>query len=517
MDAAFPLIVVLLLAVALILLVVLLVRQRSVASLPPELEARLSTLDRQQQAMARQTGDEARAGRDELRAHGLAQTDVLDRRLAGFDTRFGEFGTALGGHFSVMRTETLDGRQKLEEAVRLSSESFAKTQTERLGETNLSMQQLADRLTGAHRELRDSQAQGLKDAISAIQTLMEQNNSRHEALKAAVAESLDKVRAENAQKLDEMRQTVDEKLQGTLEKRLGESFQMVSERLEQVHRGLGEMQTLATGVGDLKRIMGNVKSRGGWGEAQLGMLLGDMLTPEQFAANVRIRPDSGEIVEFAVKLPGRGDADAPLWLPIDSKLPNEDYDRLLAAQEAGAPDEIERAALALDRAIRVQAKIISDKYVHPPWSTDFAIMYLPTEGLFAEVLRRPGLASEIQNKFRIMIQGPTTLAALLTSLQMGFRTLAIEKRSSEVWQILAAAKAEFEKYGTVWEKLGKQLETAKRTVDEAGKRTRAVNRKLRDVDTLSIQSSSPLLEAIGPDDAEDEGDGGDIDEARAAE
>ena len=523
MDVVFPVMALLLLAAIAGLLIVLLLRQRAPVALPPELSVQMATLERQLQAIARQTSEEARAGRDELRSHASAQTEVLDRRLTGFDVRFAEFGTTLGGEFSTMRGETLDSRQKLEDAVRQSSESFAKTQTERLGETNLSMQQLAERLTGAHKDLRDTQAAGLAEAIAAIRTLMEQNNNRHEALKAAVGESLDKVRSENAQKLDEMRQTVDEKLQGTLEKRLGESFQLVSDRLEQVHRGLGEMQTLATGVGDLKRIMGNVKSRGGWGEAQLGMLLADMLTPEQFAANVRVRPDSGEIVEFAVKLPGRGDTDAPLWLPIDSKLPNEDYDRLLSAQDAGTPEDIERSAQALDRAIRVQAKIVSDKYVHPPFSTDFAILYLPTEGLFAEVLRRPGLASEIQNKYRIMIQGPTTLAALLTSLQMGFRTLAIEKRSSEVWQILAAAKAEFEKYGTVWEKLGKQLETAKRTVDEAGKRTRAVNRKLRDVDTLSIQSSSPLLEVIGPDESDDTdgedsvGEETDSAEAKAAE
>jgi DNA recombination protein RmuC len=227
-------------------------------------------------------------------------------------------------------------------------------------------------------------------------------------------------------------------------------------------------------------VLSNVKSGGGWGEVQLGILLEDMLTREQFETNVRVRPDSGETVEFAVRLPGRGE-DGQIWLPIDAKFPHEDYDRLLAAQEAGVPEDIDRAGAALERAIRLQSKTICEKYVHPPYTTDFAILYLPTEGLFAEVIRRPGLVSELQAKHRIMIQGPTTLAALLTSLQMGFRTLAIEKRSSEVWTVLGAAKAEFGKYGQVWDKLGKQLDTARRTVEEAGKRTRAVSRKLRDV------------------------------------
>jgi DNA recombination protein RmuC len=280
-----------------------------------------------------------------------------------------------------------------------------------------------------------------------------------------------------------MRATVDEKLQGTLEARLGESFKMVSDRLEQVHKGLGEMQSLATGVGDLKRVLTNVKSRGGWGELQLGALLSDMLTPEQFDTNVRIRPDSPEIVEFAVRLPGKTD-ELPLFLPIDAKFPQEDYDRLLLAQDAGLPEEVEKAATALQRAVTAQAKVICEKYVHPPYSTDFAIMYLPTEGLFAEMIRRPGLCSELQNRYRVMLTGPTTLAALLSSLQMGFRTLTIEKRSSEVWQVLGAAKTEFGKYGQLWDKVGKQLATAQNTVSEAATRTRAIERTLRKVEAI---------------------------------
>lgn len=379
-------------------------------------------------------------------------------------------------------------------------------------EARLGREELRGQLSDIRKEAADGrqeQQTGLEKVTDKIGKLIEKNDKRQEALRQTVSDSLEKLRAENSQKLEKMRETVDEKLQGTLEKRLGESFKLVSDRLEQVHQGLGEMQNLATGVGDLKRVLGNVKSRGGWGEVQLGMLLEDMLTREQFDTNVKIRPSSGEMVEFAIRLPGRSGDDEPLWLPIDAKFPHEDYDRLLVAQDAGVSEDVEKAAVALERAIRLQAKTISEKYVHPPHSTDFAIMYLPTEGLFAEVIRRPGLAMELQSKHRVMVQGPTTLAALLTSLQMGFRTLAIEKRSSEVWQVLGAAKAEFEKYGQVWEKLGKQLDTAKRTVDEAGRRTRVVTRKLRDVETLESPQTSGLLELVsededGPGDGEDD-------------
>lgn len=463
---------------------------------PPELEARLEQLDKALR-------DDARAGRDELRALLSGQTEALERRIASFETRLDGFSRAQSEQLAGMRQESTDGRDRQGENLRQTLEAFGAAQARGLKDSGEAMTALSQRLAEAHRDSRTELGKAMADVVTKIGSLIEQNNARQEALRETVAGALDKVREDNAQKLERMRETVEEKLQGTLEKRLGESFQMVSERLEQVHKGLGEMQHLATGVGDLKRIMTNVKSRGGWGEVQLGMLLDDMLTPDQFASNVRIRPDSGEMVEFAVRLPGKGMDDQPLWLPIDAKLPQEDYERLLTAQEAGLADEAEKCALALERAIRVQARTISDKYVHPPYSTDFAIMYLPTEGLFAEVIRRPGLATELQTKHRIMIQGPTTLAALLTSLQMGFRTLAIEKRSSEVWQILAAAKAEFQKYGDVWEKLGKQLDTAKRTVDEAGRRTRAVSRRLRDVDMLNAPDNPALLDAFAADEADD--------------
>ncbi len=429
--------------------------------------------------------------------------EEFSTRISGIEKSLGELPAVLRDESRLNREEAASGRAKLEEAIQRNADSFSHTQTTRLKETNDAVRELSDRLLAAQKEGREEQMVALEGVTNKIGSLIEANDKKQEALRETVAGALEKIRTENADKLEKMRATVEEKLQGTLEKRLGESFQIVSDRLEQVHKGLGEMQTLATGVGDLKRVLSNVKSRGGWGEVQLGMLLEDMLTRDQFASNVRIRPDSGEVVEYAVRLPGRGVDDQPLWLPIDAKFPLEDYDRLLLAQDGGNADEVEKTALALERTVRLQAKVICEKYVHPPHSTDFAIMYLPTEGLFAEVIRRPGLTSEIQSKHRVLVQGPTTLGALLSSLQMGFRTLAIEKRSSEVWQVLGVAKAEFAKYGDVWEKLGRQLDTAKRTVDEAGRRTRAVTRKLRDVEMLEGSEPAGLPDIVSSDDAEE--------------
>ena len=491
--------------VAVLLCLMILHRVGRPATVPDDLSSRITTLEQIANALPGAFREESRTGRDELRAMFGSQTETLEGRFAAVETRFSEFGKSQTDQLASMRSEASDGRAKLEDAVRLNAESFATSQSERLKETNEAVHSLSDRLLAAQREGREEQRTALEGVTAKIGQLTDSNEKRQEALRETVAGGLETLRTDNADKLEKMRATVEEKLQGTLEKRLGESFQLVSERLEQVHKGLGEMQNLATGVGDLKRVLSNVKSRGGWGEVQLGMLLEDMLTRDQFATNVRVRPDSSEIVEYAVRLPGRATDDIPLWLPIDAKFPHEDYDRLLVAQDSGVAEDVEKAALALERAIKLQAKTICEKYVHPPHTTDFAIMYLPTEGLFAEVIRRPGLASELQTKHRVMVQGPTTLAALLTSLQMGFRTLAIEKRSSEVWQVLGAAKAEFMKYGQVWERLGKQLDTAKRTVDEAGRRTRAVTRKLRDVETLDMPEASALLELVGMD-GEDEED-----------
>ena len=347
---------------------------------------------------------------------------------------------------------------------------------------------------------REDAARARHEMGAAVDTRLASFAERMQTLNETLATELARLRADNERKLEQMRATVDEKLQGTLERRLGESFRLVSDRLEQVQKGLGEMQTLASDVGGLKRVLTNVKNRGSWGEVQLGRQLEDLLAPDQYESNVIIRPGSTENVEYAVKLPGR-DETSVVYLPIDSKFPQEDYERLLQAQEAADTSGIEAAGRSLEKAVRLQAKTIASKYIDPPHSTDFAIMYLPTEGLFAEVIRRPGLASDLQTQFHVMVTGPTTLMSLLNSLQLGFKTLAIEQRTSEVWKILSAAKTEFGKYGQVWEKLSKQLQTAQRTVDEAGRRTRAVERRLRDVESLdagapeSVQLMTDLFEA----------------------
>ncbi|RBL98484.1 DNA recombination protein RmuC [Glutamicibacter soli] len=348
--------------------------------------------------------------------------------------------------------------------------------------------ELRQDLSAQRGELRQTLGQVRTEIDAKLGAMADGNARRHLQLQTLMQEQMDKLRAGNEAKLEQMRETVDEKLQGTLEKRLGESFELVSKRLEMVQQGLGEMQSLAQDVGGLKRVLTNVKSRGTWGEVQLERQLEDILTRDQYEQNVTIVPGSREAVEFAVILPGR--EDGTIYLPIDSKLPQEDYERLLDAQESGDKAAVEQASRALDKAIIEQAKLISGKYIAPPHSTDFAIMYLPTEGLFAEVVRRPGLASKLQTEHRVLVTGPTTLMSLLNSLQMGFRTLAIEKRSSEVWQVLAAAKDEFRKYGDVWDKLGKQLSAAQNTVQAAGTRTRAVERTLRDVESVNVEPTT---------------------------
>jgi len=317
-------------------------------------------------------------------------------------------------------------------------------------------------------------------------------DERFERLRGAVETRLQAIQNDNAAKLEEMRQTVDEKLHATLEQRLGESFKLVSERLEQVHRGLGEMQTLAAGVGDLKRVLTNVKTRGTWGEVQLSALLEQVLTAEQYGVNVATRPGSGDRVEFAIRLPGR-DENTPVWLPIDAKFPIEDYQRLIDAQDRGEVAAVEEAARALEGRLKAEAKSIREKYIEPPYTTDFAILYLPIEGLYAEVLRRPGLAEVLQRDWRISIAGPTTLAAMLNSLQMGFRTLAIEQRSAEVWAVLGAVKSEFGKFGEALAHTRKKLEEASSSIGKAETRTRMLSRKLKEVEALPTADAERLI------------------------
>jgi DNA recombination protein RmuC len=299
----------------------------------------------------------------------------------------------------------------------------------------------------------------------------------------------------NEKKLEQMRATVDEKLHATLEQRLGESFKQVADRLEQVHKGLGEMQTLARDVGSLNRVLTNVKTRGIFGEVQLAGLLEQVFTPEQYATNVATVPGSNERVEFAVRLPGRKD-DAPLWLPIDAKFPREDYERLLDAHERADAPAMEISARAIETRLRLEARSIRDKYLAPPHTTDFAILFLPTEGLYAEALRRPGLSEALQREFKVVLAGPTTLLATLNSLQMGFRTLALEKRSAEVWEVLGAVKTEFSKFGDVLAKTKKKLEEASNTIDQAATRTRAMVRQLKSVEALPDTRTAELLPGL---------------------
>ena len=350
------------------------------------------------------------------------------------------------------------------------------------------LDRLAKTLSVQVAQLGSLQGTQLESFAQQLARLTQSNELRFGELRASIEARLGALQADNASQLEEMRKTVDEKLHATLEQRLGESFKLVSERLELVHQGLGEMQTLAAGVGDLKKVLTNVKTRGTWGEVQLAALLDQLLTAEQYAKNVATRPDSGERVEFAIRLPG-GDAQRPVWLPIDAKFPIEDYQRLTDAQERADPLAVELAAKALESRLREEARKIRDKYVEPPYTTDFAILYLPTEGLYAEALRRPGLADGLQRDFRISVAGPTTLAALLNSLQMGFRTLAIEQRSSEVWGVLGAVKTEFGKFGEALDATRKKLEQATRSIESAGVRTRQIERKLKGVESL------PALEA----------------------
>jgi len=353
---------------------------------------------------------------------------------------------------------------------------------------------------------RVQQAQ-LEGMTKQLKELSESNQGALERIRVTFDSRVKELQEGNEKKLEEMRKTVDEKLHDTLEKRLGESFKLVSERLEAVHQGLGEMQHLATGVGDLKRVLVNVKARGTWAEVQLGAILEQILTPEQFAKNVRVKADSLEAVEYAVRLPGpKDEPEVCVWLPIDSKFPQEDYLRLQEAGEKADPGAVQAAADALARTVRSAAKDIHDKYISPPGTTDFAIMFLATEGLYAEVLRQHALVEELQRRYRVVAAGPTTLAAILSSLRMGFQTLAIEQRAAEVWRVLAAIKTEFGKFGEVLDKVKRHIDLAGQTIEKTGARSRAIERKLRSVEKLPEAETLEILAlpaTNGEDDVED--------------
>lgn len=395
------------------------------------------------------------------------------------------------------RLEAMERNQERgERAVR---EELTRNREEQGNQNTALRGELAQRIQGFNDSIVRLVGDQAGQQAARIENLTRSNEQRMENLQTRVEQKLTQIQQENAAKLEEMRKTVDEKLQTTLERRLGESFKLVGDRLEQVHKGLGEMQALAGEVGDLKKVFANVKTRGTWGEIQLGCLLEQVLAPEQFAHNVRTRDDSAENVEFAVKLPGRDEtAGRTVYLPMDSKFPKEDYERLLAAMDAGDKDQIEKAQRGLERAIRDQAKTIKEKYLNPPTTTDFGIMFLPSEGLYGEVLRRPGLVEQLQRQYRVCVTGPTILAALLNSLQMGFRTLAIQKHASEVWEILGAVKTEFGKFDEVLARVQKQLQAASHTIeDDVAQRSRAIEKRLRKVQELPAGKAEQLLPADG--------------------
>jgi len=512
-----------------------------------------------------QTLEEARSGRTELTNAFGAFEAKLEQRFGSFDTalgtRFETLQTALTGRLEASSKALMDlltqAQTDAANARTEASQALAKFRadmTEHLGtvalETGKARQALADSatafetriqerfeaLTVATRGTLDSLKSDIINQLSVMSTAMKEqlegngnqirnqfatlqdavaqqlgsmaqgSQTNSEQLRTALNERLAAIQKDNTEKLEEMRRTVDEKLHATLEQRLGDSFKLVSERLELVHAGLGEMKTLAGSVGDLKRVMTNVRTRGTWGEVQLGAIIESLLTAEQFARNVKTVPGSNDLVEFAVRMPGKSD-DAPVWLPLDSKYPVEHYQKLVDSHDTMDKAVIQQAAGAFESSIRAEAKKISTKYVSPPHTTDFAILFLPTEGLFAEVARIPGLVEALQNEHRVVVAGPTTLAAMLNSLRLGFRTLAIEKRSSEVWGILGSVKTEFQKFGDIVDATKKSIDAAAKKFDEVGVRTRAVQRKLRHVQELPV-AAQPVALAAGDLLGLDDDDGG---------
>lgn len=402
---------------------------------------------------------------------------TMDEQLMSFDKRQAHLEHVVKDEMARNREETANSdkrtREELSQSLKGSSDSLLMRLTEHFG---------------MHKNQLDSFSKQLGEMTKLNQEKLEQ-------MRNAVEKQLRVLQEENSKKLEQMRATVDEKLQTTLEKRLGESFKQVSERLEQVYKGLGEMRNLASGVGDLKKVLTNVKTRGTWGEIRLGNILEQILTPEQYEMNVPTKKNSNERVEFAIKLPGQNvDKETIVWMPIDSKFPQEDYQRLIDAQEAADKEQAEKSIKSLETLIKSEAKKIKEKYIDPPYTTDFGIMFLPIEGLYAEVLRRPGLCDTLQREYRVVVTGPTTLAALLNSLQMGFKTLAIEKRSSEVWELLGVVKTQFGQFGDALSKTKKKLQEASNSIDSAEIRTRAIERKLRDVQELPEKDAVELIE-----------------------
>jgi DNA recombination protein RmuC len=457
------------------------------------------------QTFAKDVREDLRVGREELRSSNREANESVASGIRSFtevgrtvDSRIKDLQEGTEAKLETTRgvldriRDTIDEkldtvRGDLTAGLKTHSESLV-TALDRTGTTQV------ERLDAMTRQVKDV-AEGNQSALERIRSTFD---TRAEELRQSLDARVKEMQEGNERKLEDMRQTVDEKLQGTLEKRLGESFKFVSDRLEMVHKGLGEMQNLATGVGDLKRIFSNVKVRGTWAEVQVAGILEQMLTPEQWSKNVNVKDGSLERVEYAIRLPGAKDeTNGGVWIPIDSKFPTEDYARLQTAAEAGDPVAVQSATEALLRAMRAAAKDIHEKYVNPPATTDYAIMFLATEGLYAEALREPQFAEEIQQKYRVVIAGPTTLSAIVSSLRLGFQSLVVEQRAAEVWRVLGAVKTEFGKFGGVLDKVHRQLNTVTRTIEETGTRTRVMERKLRGVEQMDPVESATILALPG--------------------
>lgn len=470
------LILLLLIVASIVLQALMLLRSRSGADIDSSLQRLKGELQHYQADLAERHMRELR-GQMQSGAHDARQ------ELGGSFSRLQQTLAAQMGSVATVQNQQIDG--------------FAR-QLVKLNETNAQqldgLRQTMNQQAQAGREEQAASFKRFGDTLhQTLATLTESNAQRMAEVRATLESRIRELQCDNGNRLEEMRKTVDEKLHATLEQRLGESFRLVSERLDKVHRGLGEMQQLAIGVGDLKRVLTNVKTRGTWGEVQLEMLLEQMLTPGQYARNVETVPHTGARVEFAVRLPGNTEGGAPVWMPIDAKFPKEQYERLVDAAERADAEGAAQAGRELERAVRVEAGTIAEKYLSPPLTTDFAILFLPTEGLYAEVMRRPGLQDDLQRTHRVSIAGPSTLSALLNSLQMGFRTLALEKRSSEVWQVLGAVKTEFGKFGDVLAVTRSTLERAARNIEQAQTRTRQMSRKLKSVEALPGEAAQELL------------------------
>ena len=471
-----------LIAIVLVLQIVIVLRGRASIDIDTPLQELQSELQRHQQDLAERSERELRT---QMQTNAQSTRQELGSNFAQLQQTMAAQMTTV----ATLQNNQIDG--------------FAQ-QLVKLTETNAQqLESMRHSMNLQAQVSREEQAESLKrfgDTLNqTLSTLTESNAQRMAEVRATLEAKIKDLQLDNGNRLEEMRKTVDEKLHATLEQRLGESFKLVSDRLEKVHQGLGEMQQLAIGVGDLKRVLTNVKTRGTWGEVQLEMLLEQMLTVDQYAKNVETVPNSGERVEFAIKLPGNDDGGTPVWMPIDAKFPKEQYERLADAADRADAEGVATAGRELERAIRNEAKTIAEKYLSPPLTTDFAILFLPTEGLYAEVMRRPGLSDDLQRNLRVSIAGPSTLSALLNSLQMGFRTLALEKRSSEVWQVLGAVKTEFGKFGDVLAATKSTLERAAKNIEQAETRTRQMTRKLKSVEALPSDTAQKLLGTGEPD------------------